>query len=88
MPASRCAVPFLSGLLIAADVSGALQLFGDSPAKISVHLIGEPQLTQLYAAALQHQSRDALQLDGAAASLAGLKRVHQYIASRVEMHAV
>jgi 2-dehydro-3-deoxygalactonokinase len=85
---ARSAVPFLSGLLIAADIGGALQVLGDSPAKTSVHLIGEPQLTQLYAAALQHQSRDALQLDGVAASLAGLKRVHQYIASRVEMHAV
>ena len=85
---ARSAVSFLSGLLIAADLSGALQLFGDSPATTSVYLIGEPQLTQLYAAALQLKSCEARQLDGAAASLAGLKRVYQRIASRVETHAV
>ena len=85
---ARSSVSFLSGLLIAADVSGALRLFGDSPANTSVHLIGEPQLTQLYAAALQLKASDAQQLDGAATSLAGLKRVHQYIASRVETNAV
>jgi 2-dehydro-3-deoxygalactonokinase len=85
---ARSAASFLSGLLIAADVSGALQLLGDSQAKNSVYLIGEPQLTQLYAAALQEQSCEARQLDGAAASLAGLKRAHQYIASGVETNAV
>jgi 2-dehydro-3-deoxygalactonokinase len=85
---ARSAVSFLSGLLIAADVSSALQLFDASQAKTSVHLIGEPQLTQLYAAALRHQSCDARQLDGAAASLAGLRRVHQYIASRAVTNAV
>lgn len=85
---ARSAVSFLSGLLIAADVSGALQVFGAPQAKTSVNLIGEPHLTQLYAAAFQHQSCDASQLDGAAASLAGLQRVHQHIASRVETNAV
>jgi 2-dehydro-3-deoxygalactonokinase len=85
---AHSAVAFLSGLLIAADVSGALQVFGASQAKTSVHLIGEPQLTQLYAAALRLKACDAGQLDGAAAALAGLKRVHQYIASRIETHAV
>jgi 2-dehydro-3-deoxygalactonokinase len=85
---ARSAVSFLSGLLIAADVGGALQLFGDSQAKTSVYLIGEPQLTRLYAAALQLKASDSRQLDGAAASLAGLKRVRQHIASRVETNAV
>ena len=85
---ARSAASFLSGLLIAADIDGALQVLGDLPAKTSVHLIGEPQLTQLYAAALRIRACDAGQLDGAAAALAGLKRVHQYIASRVETHAV
>jgi 2-dehydro-3-deoxygalactonokinase len=84
---ARNAASFLSGLLIATDVSGALQLFADSNAETTVHLIGEPQLTQLYAAALLHRSCGARQLDGAAASLAGLTRVHQYFASRVETNA-
>ena len=85
---AHSAVAFLSGLLIAADVSGALQVFGASQAITSVHLIGEPQLTQLYAAALRLKACDARQLDGAAAALSGLKRVHQYIASGIETHAV
>jgi 2-dehydro-3-deoxygalactonokinase len=85
---ARNAASFLSGLLIAADVSGALQVIANSPAKTTVHLIGEPQLTQLYAAALQLKSCDAQQFDGTAAALAGLTRVHQYIASRVETNAV
>jgi len=85
---ARNAAAFLSGLLIAADVSGALQLFANSIAETTLCLIGEPPLTQLYAAALQRQSRGAQQLDGAGASLAGLTRVHQYIASRVETNAV
>jgi 2-dehydro-3-deoxygalactonokinase len=85
---ARNAAAFLSGVLIAADVSGALQVFADSHAKPTVYLIGEPHLTQLYAAALLRQSCDAQKFDGAAASLAGLTRVHQYLASRVETNAV
>jgi 2-dehydro-3-deoxygalactonokinase len=84
----RHATSFLSGLLIATDVGGALQVLADSQLKPPVYLIGEPRLTQLYAAALQHRSYDAQQLDGAAASLAGLARVHQYIAARVATNAV
>ena len=52
---ARNAASFLSGLLIASDVSGALQVFADSPAKTPLRLIGEPRLTQLYATAFQHQ---------------------------------
>ncbi len=85
---ARNAASFLSGLLIASDVSGALQVFADSPTKTPLRLIGEPRLTQLYATAFQHQSCGAQQLDGAAASLAGLNRAHQHIASRMETNAV
>ena len=84
----RNAAAFLSGLLIAADVGGALRVFANTSADTAVCLIGEPQLTQLYAAALRAQNRGAWQLDGAAASLAGLTRVHQYIASGVAANAV
>jgi 2-dehydro-3-deoxygalactonokinase len=79
---------FLSGLLIANDVSGALHLFADSIGGGAVHLIGAPRLTQLYAAALKVRSHAARQLDGAAAALAGLARVHQIISSSVETNAV
>jgi 2-dehydro-3-deoxygalactonokinase len=79
---------FLSGLLIAADVSGALQEFANSIPEATVYLIGEPRLTRLYAAALSQQSCSAQHLEGVASSLAGLTRVHQYIASRTETNAV
>jgi 2-dehydro-3-deoxygalactonokinase len=82
------AASFLSGLLIAADVDAALRVFANSDAKTTVYLIGEPQLTQLYSAALLQQPCDAQQFDGAAASLAGLARVHRYIASQADTHAV
>ena len=85
---AQSAAAFLSGLLIAADVGGALQVFTSSGANPTVQLIGEPRLTQLYAAALLQRSCDARQFDGNAASLAGLARVQQRIASRVETHAV
>jgi 2-dehydro-3-deoxygalactonokinase len=78
---------FLSGLLIATDVSGALQLFANSISEATVYLIGEPRLTRLYAAALSQQNCGLQQLDGAAASLAGLTRAHQYIVSAGETHA-
>jgi 2-dehydro-3-deoxygalactonokinase len=79
---------FLSGLLIATDVGGALQVFASSIKEATMYLIGEPRLTRLYAAALSHQSCGAEHLDGAAASLAGLKRAHQYIAWAVRANAI
>jgi 2-dehydro-3-deoxygalactonokinase len=81
------AAAFLSGLLIANDVGGALQLFADSVTERTVHVIGAPRLTQLYAAALASRSHAARQLDGMNASLAGLTRVHQHL-SQVESNAV
>jgi 2-dehydro-3-deoxygalactonokinase len=85
--AARDAAAYLSGLLIAFDVGGALQLFGNA-AERNVHLIGAPRLTQLYAAALTLQSYDARQLDGTSASLAGLTRAQRQLSAQVETHAV
>jgi 2-dehydro-3-deoxygalactonokinase len=81
------AAGFLSGLLIGTDVGGALHLFGGSIAERTVHVIGAHRLTQLYATALALRSHTPRQLDGAAASLAGLKHVHQHL-SQMESHAV
>lgn len=81
------AAAFLSGLLIASDVAGALHLFGHCIGERTVHMIGAPRLTQLYAGALASRSHLARQLDGMAASLAGLTRVHQHLA-QVESNAV
>jgi 2-dehydro-3-deoxygalactonokinase len=86
--AAADAAAFLSGLLIAQDVGGALHLFADCLAERSVCLIGAPALTGLYATALKDQSCAARQLDGDAVSLAGLIRIHQHIASQVETNAV
>ena len=68
---------YLSGLLIADEVSASLAGLGTRLAAISrVLLIGEPALTGPYAAVLATHRVDARQLDGAAASLAGLARIH------------
>jgi 2-dehydro-3-deoxygalactonokinase len=84
---SEGAAAFLSGLLIADDVGGALHLFADCVTEHTVHVIGAPPLTQLYAAALALRSHAARQVDGMSASLAGLTRVHQHL-SQVESNAV
>jgi 2-dehydro-3-deoxygalactonokinase len=74
---------FLSGLLVAGDADGALRaLAGAGPAH-SVHLIGTPDLTRLYAAALSRRGCDVREVDGAAASLAGLAQVHGWLSERV-----
>jgi 2-dehydro-3-deoxygalactonokinase len=86
--AAADAAAFLSGLLIAQDVGGALHLYADCLAARSVCVIGAPAVTRLYASALEHESCAALELDGAAAALAGLIRIHQHSSSRVESNAV
>lgn len=72
-PASEAA-GFLSGLLISDDVRGALRLFAEVDGPITV--IGTPQLTTRYAAALAAQHRNAIQLDGSTASLRGLTELY------------
>jgi 2-dehydro-3-deoxygalactonokinase len=86
--AAHDASAYLSGLLIAFDVGGALQLFAETIAARNVYLIGAPRLTRLYAAALAVQSYGARQLDGHAASLAGLTRAQRQLSAQVETHAV
>jgi 2-dehydro-3-deoxygalactonokinase len=79
---------FLSGLLIASDVSGALQLLSSMIAAGNVYLIGSPQLTQLYAAALTFYGCDSSRVDGVAASLAGLAHVRWRLVEQGLAHAV
>jgi 2-dehydro-3-deoxygalactonokinase len=69
------AASWTSGLLIGADVGGALALFGDNHAPVL--LIGATRLTESYALALARHGRKALQLDGAKAALAGLGQIFQ-----------
>jgi 2-dehydro-3-deoxygalactonokinase len=77
--AADSAASYLSGLLIASDCTGALQLFANANATQTVQLIGTPGLTSLYAKALASMNYEARHLDGAAASLAGLTRVYRLL---------
>jgi len=63
---------YLSGLLIAAEVRTMLQA---DLSCAGLTLIGDPQLTALYARVLADQDLTLLQLDGAACVLAGLHRL-------------
>jgi 2-dehydro-3-deoxygalactonokinase len=83
---SQGAAAYLSGLIIGADVLGAIRLFAGSEAlnrraakergAAPVHVIGEPALVALYAAVLNGTGRDAHSIDGEAAALAGLAHLH------------
>jgi 2-dehydro-3-deoxygalactonokinase len=70
------AASWMSGLLIGTDVGGSLPLFDSHGADAPVQVIGAPALTELYAAALARHGRRGERVDGDAASLAGLARVH------------
>ena len=69
------AAAYLSGLLIASDVHGALRTLPSRPT--TVVLIGAPQLTQLYATACATLGLQATQIDGSTAVLAGLTAIHR-----------
>jgi 2-dehydro-3-deoxygalactonokinase len=81
------AAAFLSGLLIASDVHGALATLRRPAANEVVTLIGAPELTALYATALAKRSCAARQIDGAAAALAGLIDVKRQLSRRIAVYA-
>jgi 2-dehydro-3-deoxygalactonokinase len=66
------AASWTSGLLIGADVGGALEMFGSHDIGRPVLVIGAPRLTESYAVALARRGRRAVQVDGALSALAGL----------------
>lgn len=68
------ALSYLSGLLIGADVQGAIALFGHPPA---VALIGEGKLNARYSSALRRAGIAASCLDGEQCALAGLRTLWQ-----------
>lgn len=73
----RDAGAYLSGLIIGQDVSGAKRFFrADLAAAHNVVVIGSPKLTDLYAQALKTRDLPTTRIDGEAASLAGLKALH------------
>lgn len=71
------AASWMSGLLIGADVRGALALFSESETGAPVYVIGASKLTESYAQALNRSGRRAIQIDGAKAALAGLGYVYR-----------
>ena len=71
------AASWISGLLIGADVKGALSLFAEHDATGEVLVIGAPQLTASYVLALSRAGRKAVAVDGADAALAGLAHVYR-----------
>jgi 2-dehydro-3-deoxygalactonokinase len=71
---------WMSGLLIGADVGGALPLFGTRGTGSGVYVVGAPTLCDLYRAALARHGRRADCIVGDAASLAGLARVRAIVA--------
>jgi 2-dehydro-3-deoxygalactonokinase len=68
---------YLSGLLIGSDVHGALHVLSSSIETRLVYVIGDSDLTQLYTTALESHGYEVSQLEGAAASRAGLAQVHR-----------
>jgi 2-dehydro-3-deoxygalactonokinase len=73
--AAEGAPSWISGLLIGADVDGALTLFREHEATDPVYIIGTPELTASYATALTRRGRKPVEIDGGRAALAGLAHV-------------
>jgi 2-dehydro-3-deoxygalactonokinase len=79
--APEAAASYLSGLLIGSDVAGALALLTGLESQ-PVRLIGAPDLTRLYADALASHQRQCVAMDGDAAVVAGLARLHRLLSDR------
>ena len=69
------AASYASGLLIGADVRIGLSL----PTAAQITVIGRPELTKLYAAAIVEAGRTAPELDGEQCFLAGIQEVAKRI---------
>ena len=69
------AATYASGLLIGTDVRIGLAL----PTAAQITVIGRPELTRLYAAAIGQAGRDAIELDGEQCFLAGIHEIAKRI---------
>jgi 2-dehydro-3-deoxygalactonokinase len=69
------AASYTSGLLIGTDVRIGLS----TPTSAEVTVIGRPELTHLYAAAIAQEGRHAVELDGEECFLAGIKEIARRI---------
>ena len=69
------AASYVSGLLIGTDLRVGL----GRQRHDHVHVVGRPELTRLFAAALEQTGRAATQLDGEGAFVAGMRRIAERI---------
>jgi 2-dehydro-3-deoxygalactonokinase len=69
------AASYLSGLLIGTDVRIGLT----EPAAAQISIMGRPELTRLYAAAVAEAKRDSVELDGEQCFLAGIHEIAKRI---------
>jgi 2-dehydro-3-deoxygalactonokinase len=69
------AASYTSGLLIGTDVRIGLS----QSTAADVVVMGRPELTRLYAAAVAEANREAIELDGERCFLAGVKRIAEMI---------
>jgi 2-dehydro-3-deoxygalactonokinase len=67
---------YVSGLLIGTDVRIGLTW----PATARIGVIGRPELTRLYAAAISETNREAIEIDGEFCFLAGIQQIAERIA--------
>jgi len=67
---------YVSGLLIGTDVRIGLTW----PASARIGVIGRPELTRLYAAAISETNREAVEIDGELCFLAGIHHIAERIA--------
>jgi 2-dehydro-3-deoxygalactonokinase len=81
------AAAFLSGLLIASDIAGALDVFARSIPSREVYLIGSSQLMELYTLGLARQHCHTTSTDGVLAAVAGLANVRRELTRRSTIHA-
>src|SRR6476661_5552048 len=68
---------YASGLLIGTDVRIGLSL----PTGAQITVIGRPELTHLYAAAIREAGREAIELDGEGCFLAGIQEIAKRIST-------
>ena len=69
------AAAYVSGLLIGADLKVGLRLAGES----ELVVIGRPELTRLFVAALEAAGRSSRAIDGEAAFLAGIRHLVELV---------
>jgi len=73
-------VAYLSGLIIAADVRGAIDLFGsDGSLPLAVTIIGEQALSKQYSLVLNHFGFQAEMCDPSDIAIAGFETIYQHL---------